>query len=298
MPDDMRATLVALIVPIIHRPCPMCGRPEPARTGDQVDCSTCLDSGSAGPIFDKADAEKYAQRIAAAIWAEVGPEVKRLRRELGRERDRRRQARTDATASRQHAERAKAKVQRLTEERDAARLVSEGRTMEQYDQEAAIERARAFCEKAKQDCARYRAETGTYIADAIDPDEVLAALAPLTPDDRAEVAARIHTLDQPAKFSQCGQCGRPFSERACGPTHALVAHERGGDLTRHLPGYAAPAPRRLTEQQGGIPNDAITPDDQNRRHDQTRCACNPNQLPADFDPDPGCPIHGDPTDTP
>lgn len=142
---------------------------------------------------------------------------------------------------------------------------------------ATIERARALAENARgaggvlctcADCADdWNPASGhhepRWTSWDLNPAEVLAALRPS--DDRAEIAARIHTLDQPAKFSQCGQCGRPFSERACGPTHALVAHERGGDLTRHLPGHAAPAPRRLTEQQGGIPNDDITSDDPYQR---------------------------------
>lgn len=42
-----------------------------------------------------------------------------------------------------------ARAERAEEERDAARLVSKGRTMEQYDQEAAIERLRKHADELK-----------------------------------------------------------------------------------------------------------------------------------------------------
>lgn len=29
------------------------------------------------------------------------------------------------------------------------------------------------------------------------------------------------------KRDRCTQCGKPWSESACGPTHAILAHERG-----------------------------------------------------------------------
>jgi hypothetical protein len=66
-PEISRARLTALIVPIIHRPCPRCHRPEPVTVDDRLDCVTCLDSGSIGPVYDMAEAVKYAERIAAAV---------------------------------------------------------------------------------------------------------------------------------------------------------------------------------------------------------------------------------------
>lgn len=44
----------------------------------------------------------------------------------------------------------------------------------------------------------------------------------------------------------CGQCGQPFTARACSPTHALIARE-----LREGP-YAAPKLRRLKQRIASI----------------------------------------------
>lgn len=40
--------------------------------------------------------------------------------------------------------------------------------------------------------------------------------------------------------SRCSQCGQPYTERACGPTHAIVAHENA--LGAALLAEAEPTP--------------------------------------------------------
>lgn len=65
--SEARAELIALITRVIRRPCERCRRVEPATTGDDVDCPTCLDTGSIGPVYAPADAEEYAGRILDAV---------------------------------------------------------------------------------------------------------------------------------------------------------------------------------------------------------------------------------------
>jgi len=44
--------------------------------------------------------------------------------------------------------------------------------------------------------------------------------------------------DEPRHRSTCGQCGHPFSERACGPTHAMIADEDAAEQERLRTGHA------------------------------------------------------------
>lgn len=63
---DVPDELTALIVPVLRRPCPRCdGNHTP--TGVDVHCSTCMDSGSIGPVYAEAEAVEYARDVLAAV---------------------------------------------------------------------------------------------------------------------------------------------------------------------------------------------------------------------------------------
>lgn len=47
-----------------------------------------------------------------------------------------------------------------------------------------------------------------------------------TPDCRCESCEVTRAFDALRETARCGQCGQPFSARACGPTHAMVTAER------------------------------------------------------------------------
>jgi len=63
-PEDVPGDLIALVVPILRRPCRCGGTGNP--TGDVVVCSTCMDSGSIGPIYSRREAEEFARELLAA----------------------------------------------------------------------------------------------------------------------------------------------------------------------------------------------------------------------------------------
>lgn len=49
----------------------------------------------------------------------------------------------------------------------------------------------------------------------------------LTAQDILDAEPAQHITDEARECGTCGQCGKPFSARACGPTHALAKRELG-----------------------------------------------------------------------
>jgi hypothetical protein len=206
----------------------------------------------------------------------------------------------NSIAEHERAEQAEAGARRLKGLAEGLQAELRAAITAQGQAEAAVERVRALAEQAKRDVASLfiRMLGGAPFSATLRADDVLAALdrpgegPPATPraepegladaetftrqiedgqhdkplaDWEREVMARQYVRDTLARWDASRKDSDDLSELL----DSLRALDRPGEPVPDatVRDAVAAEPRRLTEQQGGIPNDAITPSDMAAAHE-------------------------------